>query len=154
MSREPDDIHDDPDDDVERDADDVAANLPVLVEPESTLVPTPLGTDPGQLESGDTLTVYMAQLRSHPPISREEEQKLARRWVEFGDVDAARQLVVSNLRLVVKIAMEYRRAWPNALDRLQEGNQAEEQDPAYGPLRPQFLYSSQIWERSSSIGER
>lgn len=122
MSREPDDIHDDPDDDVERDADDVAANLPVLVEPESTLVPTPLGTDPGQLESGDTLTVYMAQLRSHPPISREEEQKLARRWVEFGDVDAARQLVVSNLRLVVKIAMEYRRAWTNTLDLIQEGN--------------------------------
>ena len=64
----------------------------------------------------------MTQLRVYPPISREEEQVLARRWVEQGDVEAARLLVVSNLRLVVKIAMEYRRAWTNALDLIQEGN--------------------------------
>ena len=44
------------------------------------------------------------------------------RWVEDGDVDAAKQLVLSNLRLVVKIAMEYRRAWTNTLDLIQEGN--------------------------------
>lgn len=125
MSREPDDIHDDTDDDAEdvaRGTDDVEPNLPVVVDPESALVPTPLGGEPGQLESGDTLTRYMAQLRVYPPISREEEQTLARRWVEHGDVDAARQLVVSNLRLVVKIAMEYRRAWTNTLDLIQEGN--------------------------------
>ena len=34
----------------------------------------------------------------------------------------AKLLVVSNLRLVVKIAMEYRRAWTNTLDLIQEGN--------------------------------
>ncbi len=44
------------------------------------------------------------------------------RWVEEGDVEAARKLVLSNLRLVVKIAMEYRRAWTNVLDLIQEGN--------------------------------
>ena len=93
------------------------ARLPVLVDPQ-TPVPRPEAAP----EGGDTLTRYMAELRHHAPITREEEQELARRWVESGDVEAARQLVVSNLRLVVKIAMEYRRAWTNTLDLIQEGN--------------------------------
>jgi RNA polymerase sigma-32 factor len=74
------------------------------------------------LEPVDALTRYMAELRNYPPISREEEHELAVRWFEEGDRDAARQLIVANLRLVVKIAMEYRRAWTNALDLIQEGN--------------------------------
>ncbi len=70
----------------------------------------------------DALSAYMAQLANYPPISREEEQALAIRWVEDGDEDAARQLVLANLRLVVKIAMEYRRTWTNVLDLIQTGN--------------------------------
>ncbi len=64
----------------------------------------------------------MAQLAQYAPISREEEHALAVRWVEDGDEDAGRQLVLANLRLVVKIAMEYRRAWTNVLDLIQSGN--------------------------------
>jgi RNA polymerase sigma-32 factor len=71
---------------------------------------------------GDTLTRYLAELRHHAPIPREEEHALALRWVEDGDVEAARRLVLANLRLVVKIAMEYRRTWTNVLDLIQEGN--------------------------------
>ncbi len=74
------------------------------------------------LERVDALTRYLAELRKHAPISREEEQVLARRWVEQGDIEAAKSLVLANLRLVVKIAMEYRRAWSNTLDLIQEGN--------------------------------
>ena len=70
----------------------------------------------------DALGAYMGQLAKYPPISREEEQRLALRWVEKGDVEAARRLVLSNLRLVVKIAMEYRRAWMHTLDLIQDGN--------------------------------
>jgi RNA polymerase sigma-32 factor len=70
----------------------------------------------------DALTRYLAELRHHPPISREEEHELALRWVEHGDVEAARRLVLANLRLAVKIAMEYRRAWTNTLDLIQESN--------------------------------
>jgi RNA polymerase sigma-32 factor len=70
----------------------------------------------------DALGAYMGQLAQYPPISREEEQQLALRWVEEGDVEAARRLVLANLRLVVKIAMEYRRAWMNTLDLIQDGN--------------------------------
>jgi RNA polymerase sigma-32 factor len=64
----------------------------------------------------------MAELRHHAPISREEEHALAVRWREDGDLEAARRLVLSNLRLVVKIALEYRRSWTNLLDLVQEGN--------------------------------
>jgi RNA polymerase sigma-32 factor len=74
------------------------------------------------VEPVDALTRYMAQLRNYPPISREEEHELAVRWVKDRDPEAARRLVVSNLRLVVKIAMEYRRAWSNVLDLIQDGN--------------------------------
>jgi RNA polymerase sigma-32 factor len=74
------------------------------------------------LAQASALTAYMSQLRHHAPITREEEHDLAVQWVEDGDVDAAKMLVVSNLRLVVKIAMEYRRAWTNTLDLIQEGN--------------------------------
>jgi len=79
------------------------------------------GTGPG-LAQASALTAYMSQLRHHAPITREEEHELAVKWVEEGDVEAAKLLVVSNLRLVVKIAMEYRRAWTNTLDLIQEGN--------------------------------
>jgi RNA polymerase sigma-32 factor len=95
------------------------------IEPEVSGVenrlPAPVTTDRA-LEPVDALTQYMAQLRSYPPISREEEHELAVKWFEEGDTEAARRLVVANLRLVVKIAMEYRRAWTNVLDLIQDGN--------------------------------
>jgi RNA polymerase sigma-32 factor len=84
-------------------------------------LPAPATTDRA-VEPVDALTHYMTQLRSYPPISREEEHELAVKWVEEGDLDAARRLVLANLRLVVKIAMEYRRAWTNVLDLIQDGN--------------------------------
>ncbi len=74
------------------------------------------------IEPADALSRYMAELRHHAPIPREEEHALAVRLVEEGDLEAARRLVLANLRLVVKIAMEYRRSWTNVLDLIQEGN--------------------------------
>ena len=74
------------------------------------------------VERTDALSRYFSQLRDHAPISREEEHELALRWTEHGDADEARRLVLANLRLVVKIAMEYRRTWTNVLDLIQEGN--------------------------------
>jgi RNA polymerase sigma-32 factor len=91
--------------------------VPAPSKPVRSVVPS----EPGSA-SAPALTAYMSQLRHHAPISREEEHDLAVRWVEEGDLEAAKKLVVSNLRLVVKIAMEYRRAWANTLDLIQEGN--------------------------------
>jgi len=98
------------------------ASVPVAMPaPGLTRLPTRPSRDQA-VETGDALTHYMAQLRQYAPISREQEHVLAVRWVEQRDREAARQLVLANLRLVVKIAMEYRRAWTNVLDLIQEGN--------------------------------
>ncbi|UCE87626.1 MAG: RNA polymerase factor sigma-32 [Deltaproteobacteria bacterium] len=85
------------------------------------ILPAPI-RDARGLEPADALTLYLAELRHHPPLSREEEHALAVRYVEEADRDAARQLVLANLRLVVKIAMEYRRVWANLIDLIGEGN--------------------------------
>ncbi|MFO7566950.1 MAG: RNA polymerase factor sigma-32 [Enhygromyxa sp.] len=70
----------------------------------------------------DPMAAYMAEVRRYPLLTREQEHELAVRWVEHGDQDAAKKLVTSNLRLVVKIANEYRRGYQNLLDLVQEGN--------------------------------
>jgi RNA polymerase sigma-32 factor len=79
-----------------------------------------------QLDGGlvryDPLRAYMAEVARHPVLSREDEHELAVRFYRTGDVQAAYALVASNLRLVVKIAHEYRRAAFQLLDLVQEGN--------------------------------
>jgi RNA polymerase sigma-32 factor len=57
---------------------------------------------------------------------------------ESGDAEAARKLVVHNLRLVVAIAYQYRRAWANILDLFQEGSvgvmeAVKRWEPSLGP---------------------
>ena len=70
----------------------------------------------------DPLQVYMREVQRHPLLTREEETKLAKEYVETGDVQAAARLVTANLRLVVKLAYTYRRAYRNMMDLVQEGN--------------------------------
>ena len=70
----------------------------------------------------DPLAVYMRDVQRYRLLTRDEERELAIRYVEEGDLDAARTLVTSNLRLVVKIAYDYRQAYKNLLDLVQEGN--------------------------------
>jgi RNA polymerase sigma-32 factor len=55
-------------------------------------------------------------------LEPEEEYELARKQFDEGDVGAAHRLVTSNLRLVVKIANDFRQAQLNLLDLIQEGN--------------------------------
>ena len=80
----------------------------------------PAGT--AALAVRDPMGAYMAEVRRYPLLSREQEHELAKRWVETGDREAGRRLVTSNLRLVVKLANEYRRGYQNLLDLVQEGN--------------------------------
>ena len=70
----------------------------------------------------DPLKRYLLEIRKFPLLTREEELALAKKWREEKDLQAAYRLVVSNLRLVVKIAFEYQRAYNNLLDLFQEGN--------------------------------
>lgn len=68
------------------------------------------------------LKQYLAEVSKYKLLAPEEEFRLAVQLKESGDIDAARQLVRANLRLVVKIAMEYRSAYQNIMDLIQEGN--------------------------------
>ncbi len=71
----------------------------------------------------DPLQRYLQEIRKIPILSEQEERELAIRYRLHGDKEAAFKLVVSNLRLVVKIALEYHRYWTtNLLDLIQEGN--------------------------------
>jgi len=74
------------------------------------------------IEVFDPLKRYLLEIRQFPLLTREEERALAQKWREEKDRSAALRLIVSNLRLVVKIAFEYQRAYNNLLDLIQEGN--------------------------------
>ena len=80
------------------------------------------GNDRVALIKRDPMQAYMQEVRRYPLLTPEEEHALATRLVEHGDSTAARKLIEANLRLVVKIAYEYRRAHKNLLDLVQEGN--------------------------------
>lgn len=76
----------------------------------------------GSLVRLDPLTQYLRQAEAFPMLSAGEEKDLFRRYMGEHDVEAARKLVSSHLRLVIKIAMGYRNAYYNLLDLIQEGN--------------------------------
>ncbi|HUJ87742.1 MAG TPA: RNA polymerase sigma factor RpoH [Burkholderiales bacterium] len=77
-------------------------------------VPVPMAT--GSLES------YIQTVNRFPILSFEEEQALARRYRESDDLEAARGLVLSHLRLVVAIARGYLGYGLPHADLIQEGN--------------------------------
>src|SRR5262245_20948589 len=85
--------------------------LPAVAVPEPDEAPA-VG-EPSALAPSDTYRHYLRQVVKHPRLTREEEHELAVRYRKFGDRDAAFRLVTGNLRLVVRIAFEYRRAFLN-----------------------------------------
>jgi RNA polymerase sigma-32 factor len=96
---------------------------PVVDDDDGDGVPAvPVKREAGSLAKRDPLGLYMNETRRYPLLTPDEEHSLAVRLVEHGDTSAARKLIEANLRLVVKIAYEYRRAHKNLLDLVQEGN--------------------------------
>ncbi|MEK7991166.1 MAG: RNA polymerase sigma factor RpoH [Thiotrichaceae bacterium] len=65
---------------------------------------------------------YVQTIRGIPILNREQEQELAKRYCEQGDLEAARQLTVSHLRFVLHIANSYRGYGLPQADIVQEGN--------------------------------
>ena len=72
--------------------------------------------------SSNTLESYILKVNSIPMLNTEEENALAIRLQEHGDIDAAQQLIMSNLRFVVKIARGYMGYGLQLNDLIQEGN--------------------------------
>ena len=94
----------------------------------------------------DPLGLYMRDVQRYPLLTREQEHELAVKYYQDGDLDAARQLVTANLRLVVKIAYDYRQAYKNILDLVQEGNVGLMQAvKKYDPYKGVKLSSYAAW---------
>ncbi len=71
----------------------------------------------------DPLRMYLQEINRFPTLTAEEEFDLARRYQDENDQEAALRIITSNLRLVVKIAMDFQRKWmKNLQDLIQEGN--------------------------------
>jgi RNA polymerase sigma-32 factor len=70
----------------------------------------------------NSLQTYLKEVNSIPLLTQEEEAFHITELVENGSIESAKILVSSNLRLVVKIALEYKHAYNNTLDLIQEGN--------------------------------
>jgi RNA polymerase sigma-32 factor len=114
------------------------AALPVVVESRAA--------GAGSIAKYDPLQAYMREVQKHSLLSKTEEHELATRYVKTGDVNAATRLVTANLRLVVKIAYEYRRAYRNMMDLIQEGNIGLMQAvKRYDPYRGVKLSSYAAW---------
>lgn len=76
----------------------------------------------GPVRSGDEdVRQYLKEIREYPRLTQEEEQQIARRCAQ-GDEEAIRQMVNSNLRLVVSVAREYAGRGVPLLDLIQEGS--------------------------------
>jgi RNA polymerase sigma-32 factor len=94
----------------------------------------------------DALQAYMREVQRHPLLSADEEHTLAVQYQKTEDRDVAARLVTANLRLVVKIAYEYRRAYRNMMDLVQEGNIGLMQAvKRYDPYRGVKLSSYAAW---------
>ncbi len=91
-------------------------------EQEPTLPPSP--DDPFYMDN--PIAVYLREVRTVPPISREEEQALAQA-IRSGGAEAERarkRLIEANLWMVVAVARRYPRGSVHLLDLIQEGNTA------------------------------
>jgi RNA polymerase sigma-32 factor len=102
------------------------------------------------LKVQDPLTVYLKEIARHKLLTPEEEKELTLELLRTGDIEVAKKLVLANLRLVVKIALEYKNAYKNVMDLIQEGNiglmkAVSKYDPSKGA---KLSYYASWWIRS------
>lgn len=96
-----------------------------------------------RIAPADPFRRYLAEIRRYPPLDREHERELARRYRDTGDREALFRLITANLMLVVRVAYSFRRAARNLLDLVQEGNLGllhaiERFDPELGVRLPTY----------------
>jgi len=129
--------------------------LAVKHENEDVLVPKIMESLPvlkksSYLKVQDPLTLYLKEISRHKLLTIEEEKDLTLELLRTGDIEVAKKLVLANLRLVVKIALEYKSAYRNIMDLIQEGNiglmkAVSKYDPAKGA---KLSYYASWWIRS------
>lgn len=120
-----------------------------LLEPQSLVAIPEDNTLPALSHTG--LQRYLQEISTYPLLSKEETAELAIQFRETGDQEAAYKLVSSNLRLVVKVAMDFQKYWmQNFLDLIQEGNVGLVQAAKkFDPFREvKFSYYAAYWIRA------
>jgi RNA polymerase sigma-32 factor len=111
-------------------------------------VPKSRNANTKALVKSDPIQSYLNEINRYRLLTREEEIELGKRIQEEGDQEAAYIMTTSNLRLVVKIALEFQRIWmQNLLDLIQEGNiglvQAVKKFDPYKNVK--FSYYASFW---------
>ncbi|MCF6248430.1 MAG: RNA polymerase factor sigma-32 [Desulfobacula sp.] len=96
----------------------------------------------------DAIQSYLNEISRYKLLTRDQEVELGTRIREEEDQEAAYIMTTSNLRLVVKIALEFQRIWmQNLLDLIQEGNiglvQAVKKFDPYKNVK--FSYYASFW---------
>jgi RNA polymerase sigma-32 factor len=99
-----------------------AIRIPELIDPIETLNASDAKAVTASGTTTDPVTLYLAEIRRYPLLTKEQEHDLAIRYRESGDAKAAETLVTSNLRFVVKVAAEYSKFGAKLIDLIQEGN--------------------------------
>jgi RNA polymerase sigma-32 factor len=101
-----------------------------------------------------SFALYFEEIRRFPMLEPEEEFMLAKRWREHEDSDAAHKLVTSHLRLVAKIAMNYRGYGLPISEVISEGNVGLMQAVRrFEPERGFRLATYAIWWIKAAIQE-
>ncbi len=119
-----------------------AVHFPLVAVAETIQPPT---------QNNQSLDRYLKEIGQYELLSREEADELAIKIHENSDKNAAYRLVSANLRLVVKVAMDFQKFWmQNFMDLVQEGNiglmkATKKFDPYKGV---KFSYYATYWIRA------
>lgn len=114
-------------------------DLPPVPVPRDETLPVP---------ESDPVRQYLAEISKYPLLTPEEEERITKEYYETGDPALASKIVTANLRLVVKIALDFQKFWmQNFLDLIQEGNvglmhAVKKFDPYKGV---KFSYYASFW---------
>ena len=107
-----------------------------------------------QYPAKDVLQKYMKEVSKYPVLSPQEEKRLALLYHEKQDLEAFKILVQSNLRFVVKVALQYSSLGTKLIDLIQEGNMGLlKAIHEFNPYKGVRLISYAVWWIRGAIQE-
>ena len=106
------------------------------------------------LYSGNSLSLYLAEINKFPMLDANKEYMLAKRFQETGDLDAAHELTTSHLRLAAKVALSFRHYGLALSDLISEANIGLMQAiKKFDPDKGFRLATYAIWWIKASVSE-
>lgn len=106
------------------------------------------------LYSGNSLSLYLAEINKFPMLDADQEYMLAKRYQETGDLAAAHELTTSHLRLAAKVALSFRHYGLALSDLISEANIGLMQAiKKFDPDKGFRLATYAIWWIKASVSE-